>query len=37
MSYDDNLKPIPNVSSASITHSDYNSEKNFADDAYGRV
>jgi hypothetical protein len=38
MIYDENLKPIPVVSTASISYSDH-SEKNFAssDDIYGRV
>lgn len=36
MSYDENLKPIPNISSTSMSYSDKNSEKEFAD-AYGRV
>jgi hypothetical protein len=36
MNYDENLKPIPNISSTSISYSDHNSEKEFAD-GFGRV
>ncbi len=36
MNYDENLKPIPNISSTSISYSEHNSEKEFAD-GFGRV
>ncbi len=36
MTYDENLKPIPNISSTSISYSDHNSDKDFGE-GYGRV